>query len=811
MTNKDEGHKTGNNWKLFLLTAVLIFIVLIVVIILIITNPYKTYRNRTTGEIGENGFVGTGTEIDPYLISNVDDLCNFRDLVNSGTKFSGNYFLQTESIDLSGIDNWEPIGIAGSDNYFYGSYNGDGHTINNLTITGTDGYAYNGLFGELYGEVRNLGIESGYIEGMCAGSIASHGSSTSAIINCYNKATIHGVAWAGGMVVAFQGRVSYCWNLGEVICDTNPAAGISPNNALIKNCFSYQLPVVSDIFSGSVTASEQFLSLDEIDITKLWELQYNEELGIASDLDPTERVRFIVTTEDTISFDRNYIPSYVVKKNIEGFFADYGAILLLAIAALVLIIIANHKPAALGTVLTLALICGSYSILNDTLRLKEFTAVTDFYVQPENSIDVLLIGSSMVGVNQSCEVLWKDYGISGYAFSSGSQPFWISYYFLNEALKTCDPKVVVIDVSVVTNLSDTVLKWPYLSVGGLKFSLNKLEAIQASAQQESWMDLLLGFPIYHTRYSELDDTDFESYPWNQQGINYKGSTNVYGTGNVKDLIPAADIETVQAISEKHEEFLVKIIEECNTKDIPLVLVTSFKPNRKLYQPHFNYIAELVSEYDVPFIDFNHLDEELGIELNDIWTDNNHLNIKGARKQSEYLGQYLKENYDLFDHRGDPYYSSWDVFSVNQQNMYIPIITDRSDYLKELVRDDRTVVIIKQSVDTSNPAYEAFLQDAVVCGFDMSFLNSMANGCWIVEHPGISYANIGLVSGQRASFQLDDEEIIVDLSGQTITYAGESLTTIKNGITFIVYDPNTEQIIDKCVIYETPSGSVVSHV
>jgi hypothetical protein len=165
-------------------------------------------------------WAGSGSLEDPFIINSLEDLIALRDSVNSGTSFEGFNFLQTSNIDLGKSNLWIPIGEFGSGNYFYGTYDGGSNQIINLNfgsckiINSNNG----GLFGTLGGQVLNLGIESGRIEGDYVGSIASHSiGDRAAIINCYNKATIIGSGRAGGICDNFTGgSVINCINYGNV-------------------------------------------------------------------------------------------------------------------------------------------------------------------------------------------------------------------------------------------------------------------------------------------------------------------------------------------------------------------------------------------------------------------------------------------------------------------------------------------------------------------------------------------------------------------------------------------------------------------
>ena len=69
-----------------------------------------------------------------------------------------------------------------------------------------------------------------------------------------------------------------------------------------------------------------------------------------------------------------------------------------------------------------------------------------FYDEPKNSIDVLVLGSSNAYTAIIPNVIYNEYGITSYVLGSSVQRMWISYYYLEEALKYQKPKVVALEV-----------------------------------------------------------------------------------------------------------------------------------------------------------------------------------------------------------------------------------------------------------------------------------------------------------------------------------------------------------------------------
>ena len=152
-------------------------------------------------------FKGKGEENDPYLIEDAEDLKKLAKKVNSGTTYERTYFKLTADIDLKN-EEWTPIGTKvytdefghSEGRYFKGTFDGDGHQIANLTITGRNEYV--GLFGY----VRNATIQNCNVAGEVSGYNAVGGivgavdGKTNNILNCSFQGNVTGNMYVGGIV-----------------------------------------------------------------------------------------------------------------------------------------------------------------------------------------------------------------------------------------------------------------------------------------------------------------------------------------------------------------------------------------------------------------------------------------------------------------------------------------------------------------------------------------------------------------------------------------------------------------------------------
>ena len=162
------------------------------------------------------GLSGSGTEADPYLINDYYDLCWFRDHVNTcaqdgSSQYAGKYIKLTADIDLAGIA-WEPIGSSIKDHgSFYGTFDGDGHTIKNLYVDLESGQGAAGFFAKVSGSgdgpravVKNLVFENVdvYSPDSYVGGVIGNAGGNSEIRNVTVKGEIYivGYGYVGGII-----------------------------------------------------------------------------------------------------------------------------------------------------------------------------------------------------------------------------------------------------------------------------------------------------------------------------------------------------------------------------------------------------------------------------------------------------------------------------------------------------------------------------------------------------------------------------------------------------------------------------------
>lgn len=104
---------------------------------------------QLNAENWDTALEGSGTESDPYKLSTTRDLLEMKPALVHGHK---TYFKLMNDIDMSSIENWEPLNPDGP--YDLGIvFDGGGHSLKNLK---SKGKTYSSFFGVLYGKCHNV-------------------------------------------------------------------------------------------------------------------------------------------------------------------------------------------------------------------------------------------------------------------------------------------------------------------------------------------------------------------------------------------------------------------------------------------------------------------------------------------------------------------------------------------------------------------------------------------------------------------------------------------------------------------------------
>ncbi len=256
-----------------------------------------------------------------------------------------------------------------------------------------------------------------------------------------------------------------------------------------------------------------------------------------------------------------------------------------------------------------------------------------FLGEPENTIDILIVGDSESYSSFIPLQMWNEYGITSYVCGTPSQTLDYSLDFLRKAFVKQKPKFVVLETNAVFRA----------------FSVKT--AILTRADQ--WFSIYR----YHDRWKKISLRDFHFKVENNYIENDKG----YRMGTETD---AADFSNYMKptkekinIHKKNKAYVDKIARLCSENGAELIFISTPSTKNWNFKKH-NAIAELSREMNLEYIDLN-IKKEVPIDWSkDTKDKGDHLNYSGAVKVTGYLGAFFNQKGKLEDHRHDSNYAEW---------------------------------------------------------------------------------------------------------------------------------------------------------
>ena len=302
---------------------------------------------------------------------------------------------------------------------------------------------------------------------------------------------------------------------------------------------------------------------------------------------------------------------------------------------------------------------------------------TEEYYKERVPHDVIFYGDCDVYENYSPIELYEKYGISSYIRGNSEQYMWQTYYMLKDTLRTETPKVVVISVHGLQSGTKPKEAYNRMTLDGMAWTPDKVNAIRESMTEgETFLSYVFPILRYHDRWSELTASDWQHvFAKNITSHNgYYMRCDIMPQGEFPPAIPLMDY----SFDEKSMDYLAKCVELCKDRGIGVVLVHAPIVYPTWYDEWDEQVRDFAQKYDVPYFNYiNHI-EDIGLDMShDTYDAGMHLNIYGAEKLSDYIGQWLKDNYDLQDMRQD------DKVSAFYQEKIKFYETMRDDQLSEI--------------------------------------------------------------------------------------------------------------------------------
>ena len=289
---------------------------------------------------------------------------------------------------------------------------------------------------------------------------------------------------------------------------------------------------------------------------------------------------------------------------------------------------------------------------------------TGFYAEPEDTIDVAMIGSSPVYPYYATPMMWGEYGIAAYPVSSNLQRPVAGVYMVEEIRKTQAPELYVFEMRMYTARDGDLTNNMAYTRGvtdNMKYSWNRIRTINAMVDDVSerhtyYFDIFK----YHSNWKTM------VLPEQLACFRYEKKDDQKGYVMTDEVGPCEAVDTSymtekQPMPEFQEKCLYELLDYLKENELQALFILSPTVMEEEKQKMYNYMDEIIAAYGYEFLNMNDYYEEIGMDFQTDFSDyGGHTNALGAQKCTKFLSEYLKQNYDLTDKRGQDGYESWDA-------------------------------------------------------------------------------------------------------------------------------------------------------
>ena len=389
---------------------------------------------------------------------------------------------------------------------------------------------------------------------------------------------------------------------------------------------------------------------------------------------------------------------------------------------------------------------------------RSFQAEEGFYHERKDSLDAVYIGASSVHAFWEPPIAWKKWGIAVRSYSIDALPSKSLPFLITEIDKTQPNALLIISLNTFKsiNVNDVQI---HRSTNYLRFSLNKMNAIHSLANDAGYKgfdQIQFYFPIirFHSRWSELNSWDFNH---TDNGLK-NGLVYTPYLQNVSDVTAnyyfvTEEQDLPQARAAFLEEFLNFLDESGH--DVLFVSSPMAAGNNMRTYRLLNRMGTIIKDHGYPYLNLINAIDEMEIQTETDFYNNYHTNVHGALKFTDYLAQYLVDNYEFSDKRGQPGWESWDEaidlytdmigpYTLSFEREHAPRDYDLAAPIlnKVKVKDQTLTISWKESPNAEG--YDIYRKSAASGEQNWIYLTS-------TESDTLQYIDSGLKSGKKYTY------------------------------------------------------------
>ncbi|MBQ0097744.1 MAG: hypothetical protein KBS62_02240 [Oscillospiraceae bacterium] len=327
-----------------------------------------------------------------------------------------------------------------------------------------------------------------------------------------------------------------------------------------------------------------------------------------------------------------------------------------------------------------SLIFGFFTILLQINNGRDVLGTYGFYLEPENSIDAVIVGPSQIYTSYYPAYAYKLHGYTSYTIATSAMPGSVYITATKEVNERQKPQLYVYDIggfaykdlAAEANVRKYIDNIPMLSK-------NRLEAIEKLVPEEERDSYYFPFIKYHSTYNQIITASKvlkDEIDQSRRGYSLlKNFTTTGSVGNYTTKYFKRD-QNVD-ITNQGLDYLKELLDYLKETKTQNVLFATFPDDINRTETKSSLKAhEMIASYGYDYVNFSDYKDEMNIDRKKDFYNANHVNIRGAKKVTECVSDFLFETYNLNTTHSEEVTKEWDdcasyvdkVFDLSEQRL-----------------------------------------------------------------------------------------------------------------------------------------------
>lgn len=300
-----------------------------------------------------------------------------------------------------------------------------------------------------------------------------------------------------------------------------------------------------------------------------------------------------------------------------------------------------------------------------------------YYMEDFDSLDVVTIGASDVYTSFASARAYKDFGFTSYPYATQSITASGMLTALKEVVRTQTPQLIVIEVNAFLykeKKNESNEGHIRKLIDNVPFNQNKIDFVNEYIDPDERLEYFVPLIKYHDLWKEYPGQmrlALSKLNQDNRGGSYlKGFRTTTNKFNPPQKILNEKIineERTLALNPTLEAELRELLDYCKEKNLNVVFT---RLPHLVYKQTYdrvkrsNRAGEIINSYGYDYINLERDWKKIGLNLKTDFYNFDHMNIYGAVKMTNYLGNLIKNKYQIVPEKlSDAQKERWDKSSI----------------------------------------------------------------------------------------------------------------------------------------------------